>query len=70
MKLPARLWIAIDERNNEAIMATLSQTRDMAIGKANALGNEDWGLVFHVQEVLIFSIHADTKKQLLSQELS
>ena len=70
MKLPAKKWIAIDERDGEALLPTLSETREMAHSKANIMGAEDWGLRFHIQEILIYPVfHTETKKKLLSQEL-
>ena len=69
MKIPARKWIAIDERDGEALLPTLSNTREAAIAQANIIGTGDFGLRFHVTEVLIFAIHESSKTKLLSQEL-
>lgn len=69
MKLPAKRWIAIDEKTGEALDQTLRQTREDAIAAANSLAAGDWNLRFHAQEILIFAIHHDTEKKLLSQEL-
>lgn len=69
MKLPARKWIAVDERDGEVLLTTLSDTREAAIGQANVIGTGDFGLRFHATEILIFAIHESTKDELLSQEL-